>query len=244
MRGIAHKKEKPLLFIMTSHDRLGDTREKTGFRFEELAIPYYLLHDAGLFVDLASIAGGPPHPDPHTYDKDHKEANPDLVSRFTNDPEAMYKLLNTLTIGSGECRAENFRGLYLVGGYGAMWDFPENEELQRLVRDAFELGLPVAALGHGAAGLLNVKSGDAYVLDGREITATSNDDEYKSGRRGSVPFLLENRLRSRGARFRSGEVPFVVEDHPFITGQNLAAVRLLGEKLRDRVRTLAEKRVA
>ena len=30
-----------ILFVLTSHDRLGDTGHKTGFWLEEFAAPYY-----------------------------------------------------------------------------------------------------------------------------------------------------------------------------------------------------------
>lgn len=33
--------------MLTSHDQLGDTGEKTGFWLEEFAAPYYVLRDAG-----------------------------------------------------------------------------------------------------------------------------------------------------------------------------------------------------
>lgn len=36
--------------ILTSHDRLGDTGDKTGFWLEELVAPYYTLHDAGVEI--------------------------------------------------------------------------------------------------------------------------------------------------------------------------------------------------
>ena len=36
-----------VLFVLTSHDQLGDTGKKTGFWLEEFAAPYYLLKDAG-----------------------------------------------------------------------------------------------------------------------------------------------------------------------------------------------------
>ena len=31
-----------ILMVLTSHDRLGDTGEKTGFWLEEFAAPYYV----------------------------------------------------------------------------------------------------------------------------------------------------------------------------------------------------------
>jgi putative intracellular protease/amidase len=44
-----------ILMILTSHDTLGDTGQKTGFWLEEFAAPYYVFRDAGL--EVAS-----PHP--------------------------------------------------------------------------------------------------------------------------------------------------------------------------------------
>ena len=36
-----------VLIVLTSHDKLGNTGEKTGFWLEEFAAPYYVLKDAG-----------------------------------------------------------------------------------------------------------------------------------------------------------------------------------------------------
>jgi len=53
-----------ILFVLTSHDALGDTGEKTGFWVEEFAAPYYVFADAGADITLASPAGGQPPIDP------------------------------------------------------------------------------------------------------------------------------------------------------------------------------------
>jgi putative intracellular protease/amidase len=55
---------KNILFVLTSHDELGNTGEKTGFWIEEFAAPYYLLKDKGVNVTLASPKGGQPPIDP------------------------------------------------------------------------------------------------------------------------------------------------------------------------------------
>ena len=49
-----------ILVVLTSHDQLGDTGEKTGFWLEELAAPYYAFLDAGAQLTLASPKGGLP----------------------------------------------------------------------------------------------------------------------------------------------------------------------------------------
>ena len=53
-----------ILMVLTSHDELGDTGDKTGFWLEEFAAPYYVLKDAGHDITLASPAGGKPPLDP------------------------------------------------------------------------------------------------------------------------------------------------------------------------------------
>ena len=50
-----------ILMILTSHDTLGDTGQKTGFWLEEFAAPYYVFRDAGLEVALATPKGGQRH---------------------------------------------------------------------------------------------------------------------------------------------------------------------------------------
>ena len=46
-----------ILMVLTSHDKLGDTGNKTGFWLEEFAAPYYVLRDAGAEITLASPKG-------------------------------------------------------------------------------------------------------------------------------------------------------------------------------------------
>ncbi len=55
---------KKVLFVLTSHEDLGNTGLKTGFWIEEFAAPYYLLKDKGVEITLASPKGGQPPIDP------------------------------------------------------------------------------------------------------------------------------------------------------------------------------------
>ncbi|WP_348772840.1 hypothetical protein [Aquimarina sp. MMG016] len=50
-----------LLFVLTSHDKLENTGEKTSFWIEEFAAPYYYLADKGVDITLVSPKGGQPH---------------------------------------------------------------------------------------------------------------------------------------------------------------------------------------
>ena len=49
-----------ILMVLTSHDKLGDTGEKTGFWLEEFVAPYYAFLDAGATITVASPKGGQP----------------------------------------------------------------------------------------------------------------------------------------------------------------------------------------
>src|SRR3954470_8197437 len=46
-----------ILMVLTSHDTLGNTGNKTGFWLEEFAAPYYVFRDAGVQLTLASPKG-------------------------------------------------------------------------------------------------------------------------------------------------------------------------------------------
>ena len=46
-----------VLFLVTSHDQMGDTGNKTGFWLEEVATPYYSLLDAGCDITVRIAQG-------------------------------------------------------------------------------------------------------------------------------------------------------------------------------------------
>ena len=44
-----------ILVVLTSHDKLGNTGEKTGFWLEELAAPYYKVDNHRLILKVISL---------------------------------------------------------------------------------------------------------------------------------------------------------------------------------------------
>ena len=74
-----------ILLVLTSHDQLGDTGQKTGFWLEEFTSPYYVFKDAGAEVVLASPKGGQPPLDPKSNEADSQT---DSTRRFAKDDAA------------------------------------------------------------------------------------------------------------------------------------------------------------
>src|ERR1700753_734634 len=110
-----------VLIVATSHEQLGATGRKTGSWLEELAIPYYVFKDEGEQITLASPLGGAIPLDPRS--ESILASNP-TIRRFQRDAEGVSALANSLPLQS--VKAEDFTMLYIAGGHGAMWDFPDN----------------------------------------------------------------------------------------------------------------------
>lgn len=206
--------------VLTSHDRLGRSGRNTGFWFEELAAPYETFAAAGLDMVLTSPRGGAAPVDPASLlDASVTPA----VRRFQANRHAMARVESTVAL---ETLAEqSVDAVFLVGGHGVMWDFPESTALGTLIQRTVGAGGIVAAVCHGAAGLLAAAANVPTLVKGRALTAFSDAEESIVGATEVVPFLLEKRLREIGAKFSSG-APFgvhVVRDGQLITGQNPAS---------------------
>lgn len=210
---------KSILFVVTSHGKLGKTGEATGLWLEELAAPYYAFIDAGYHVDIVSIAGGPVPIDPRS--RADLGQNPPSVERFLADPEAMEAIEDSRSVGN--VNGTIYAAVFLPGGHGTMWDLPDSHPLAELIAETYESGRVVAAVCHGPAGLVNVRlsNGDPLVK-GREVSAFTDSEEAAVGLTKAVPFLLESKLAELGAIIRSGPdfEPFAVVDENLVTGQN------------------------
>ncbi|HIK32148.1 MAG TPA: type 1 glutamine amidotransferase domain-containing protein [Oscillatoriales cyanobacterium M59_W2019_021] len=223
-----------ILIVITSHDRLGETGQKTGFWLEELASPYYVFVDAGAEVTLASIKGGEPPLDP----KSHlPESQTESTQRFMADEEAKTRLQNTVAIA--DINAEDYDAIFLSGGHGTMWDFPNSVELTQTLEAFDRDGKVIAAVCHAPAALVAVKSASGEPLvKGRTITAFTDSEERAVQLESVVPFLLETRLRDLGSNFKAEAdfAPHVEEDGLLISGQNPASSELAAERVLQRCR--------
>jgi putative intracellular protease/amidase len=222
---------KKFLFVLTSHSQLGDSGEKTGFHYSEMAEPYYILSDHGFEVDLASIAGGEPPIDPSST-KDNGEEEFESVRRFMKDQDAQTKLKNTKKVD--DVKIDGYEGVYLPGGHGAMWDFPNSQGLKALLESADQNQKIIAAVCHGPAGFVNImtKDGTPLVKD-RRLNSFTDEEERAVKKDKIVPFLLETKLRELGGFIEKQQpfVGYVAEDSHLITGQNPKSASLVANSI-------------
>ncbi len=225
---------KKVLFVLTSHEDLGNTGEKTGFWIEEFAAPYYLLKDKGVEVILASPKGGQPPIDPKSATADFE--TPATV-RFNGDKETQEILSKTLVLGT--VNQADYAAVFYPGGHGPLWDLAEDKNSITLIEAFYNNNKPVAAVCHAPAVFKNTKNADGTPLvKGKRVTGFTNSEEDAVQLTAVVPFLVENMLKSNGGIYSKKDDwnPYAVEDGLLITGQNPASSELVAELLLDQLK--------
>lgn len=215
-----------ILAVVTSTAKMGSKRKKTGYELTELARAYYVFQANGFEVDIASTQGGKA---PAVIDDDDMG---EFDYAFLNDASAMKKVENSMNIK--DVKAEHYQAIYFVGGKGSMFDFPESLAIQNLVLDFDKNNKVIAAVCHGSAAFTQVirEDGTPY-LNNKRVSAFTNEEELFLIPKAKelFPFLLEDELRKRGAKFEAGAqyLEQVSQDSKLITGQNPWSVWRMAE---------------
>ena len=210
-----------ILMILTSHDQLGDTGNKTGFWLEEFAAPYYIFKDAGAQITLASPKGGQPPLDPKS---DNEDAQTKDTRRFKKDKAAVEALAHTTKLF--EVSSEDFDAVFYPGGHGPLWDLAEDADSIRLIESMVAAGKTVSAVCHAPAVFRHAKAADgAPLVKGKKVTGFTNSEEEAVQLTKVVPFLVQDMLEANGGHYNKGDdwKPHVVTDGKLITGQNPAS---------------------
>lgn len=223
-----------ILFVVTSHDKLGDTGKKTGFWVEEFAAPYYKFTDAGNTVTVATPKGGQAPIDPSS---EAESAQTDATDRFYKDDKLQAVIAGTKKLS--DMNAENFDAVFYPGGHGPLWDLANDTDSAKLILDFYNSGKMVGAVCHAPGAFKNVKleNGDAFIK-GKKFTGFSNTEEEAVQLTDVVPFLLETELQEQGGSYSKTEDwgVHVVEDGLLITGQNPASSEAVAEKMMTRAK--------
>lgn len=208
-----------ILIIVTSVATYENQNLKTGLWLSELTHMYHSAKEQGYEIAIASPKGGNTPLDPESL----KPMMLDKLSKaYYNDDKFMELLKHTKTLEDVE--NEEFDVVYLTGGHGTMYDFPDNTALQNIIRKHYENQKIVSAVCHGVGGLLNVKlSNGEYLIKDKTITGFNWQEELLARRRKQVPFNLEEELKKRNSNYRKSFIPMTSKVHidgNLITGQN------------------------
>jgi len=212
------KKNLKVLVVLTSHDQLGDTGNKTGFWVEEFGAPYYVLADAGVNVTIASPKGGQPPIDPKSA---LPEFQTEATKRFDEDKELKIKLANSIPLK--EISEQDYDAIFYPGGHGPLWDLTNDKTSIALIEAFWRNNKPVAAVCHAPGVLRFVKDTNGSLLvKGKKVTGFSNSEEEAVQLTNVVPFLVEDELVKLGGIYSKGEDwnSYVLKDGNLITGQN------------------------
>ncbi|CAI2458311.1 type 1 glutamine amidotransferase domain-containing protein [Serratia plymuthica] len=218
---------KPVLCVVTSHPIKGVSGVPTGFFMAELTHPLKVLEDAGIPTVIASIRGGQPPIDGF-------DLSDPVNAWFWNETDFQHRLATTPPLS--ELNGADYSAVFFAGGHGTMWNYRDNPDAQRIIREVYESGGIVSAVCHGPAALVDAKlSNGEYLVKGKNLAAFTNKEEDEVQGTAVVPYLLETALREHGAHHH--EAPNwsenVVTDGRLITGQNPASAHGVGVALAD-----------
>jgi putative intracellular protease/amidase len=217
-----------ILMVLTSHDQLGNTGRKTGFWLEEFAAPYFVFHDAGVDLTLASPKGGQPPIDPKS---DLPENQTPAMARFKQDAAAQKVLVSTVRLA--DVKTEDYDTVFYPGGHGPMWDLAESPASIALLESFYNSGKPIALVCHSPGVLRHVTYKGEPLAKGKHVTGFTNGEEEEVQLTKVVPFLVEDELLRLGAIYEkmANWQPFSVTDGRLITGQNPASSTLTAQAL-------------
>lgn len=240
---------KRALIVTTSHATLnspGQTQgDPTGVFGSEMTEPYYEFKAAGMEVDIASIKGGEVPIDPQSF---YYIIKTDSDERFLEDKEFQGKVQNSIPINAVD--VSKYDVIFLAGGWGPAYDFPESEALADKVSEAYYADhKPIlAAVCHGPLGFVRARNRDGGLLiRGRPMTGVT-DKQVKELGIEITPYHPETELREAGVKFESSTAfrdmfanHVVIDDEQrFVTGQNQNA----GAEVANKAMVLVVARLA
>jgi len=220
------------------------THRLTGI--DALEVGYFWLvlkRHMNIDVTFCSPRGGAVAVDPASFEMAQKDEK--LKDHLRTDSEFMEKICHTLPIKWID--PTEYSIVLIPGRHGAMFDLPECDTVEEVIETIYENNGWICAIGHGVSALLNVqtKQGE-YLLKNKRITCYTNAEEKEKRFDDFLPFLLEDKVRERGAQIDTTK-PFtphvVVSEHDrLITAQSFPSIKQFMQKITEK--TMAGKNKA
>ncbi|KAL4807992.1 class I glutamine amidotransferase-like protein [Aspergillus unguis] len=221
---------KRILLVVTNVSHYADPAHPTGLWLSELTHAWQVFEEHGFKQTIVSPAGGLSPLEPRSL----KFPNYDKTAKAWRADPARMALLEK-TASPDQINSADFDAIYFTGGHATMYDFPDNEGLQRITREIFERGGIVSSVCHGYCGLLNTKLSDgSYLVAGRRMTGFTWQEEGLAMVRKVVPYNAEAEVKQRGAHYQKARLPFVsyaVVDGNLVTGQNPMSAKETAKKV-------------
>ncbi len=215
-----------VLIPVTNHATLGDTNEENGTFSPELTHVVRVLENAGIDYDIASIHGGKAP----IYGRDIEDDQ--VNSEVINNKEFIDRVDNTLSVSS--VNAGDYNGVFYPGGFGLLSDLATESSFAKISAEIYEDGGVISAVCHGPGALLPItlSNGEA-LLSSKSVTGFTREEEVDYGTINSIPFLLEEALTRKSARYNKVQPwgTLVIEDDRVITGQNPSSAHEVGVAL-------------
>lgn len=217
---------KKVLIPVTNHATLGSTDQVNGTYAPELTHVVHVFNQQGIDFDITSINGG--EAPLYGTDIEGDEVNEQVLAN-----EAFQaKISNTTPIA--QVKIDDYDAIFYPGGFGLLSDLAENADVAKLAAEHYEQGGFIAAVCHGPAALLPIMlSTGESLLSTKSVTAFTREEEVDFGTINDIPFLLEEALARKAARYNKVQPwqELVIEDERVITGQNPASAHAVGKAL-------------
>lgn len=215
-----------VLIPVTNHATLGETDQENGTFSPELTHVVDVFNKAGIDYDIASIKGGKAP----VYGQDIE--GDDVNKSVLASEDFQNRINNTLPVS--QVTISDYDAVFYPGGFGLLSDLATNEDFAKLSAAHYENGGIIAAVCHGPGALLPItlSNGDS-LLATKSVTGFTREEEVDYGTINDIPFLLEEALTRKAARFNKVQPwgTFVIEDDRVITGQNPASAHAVGEAI-------------
>lgn len=217
---------KKILIPVTNHATLGDTDQANGTYSPEITHVIHELSAAGFDYDIASIEGG--KAPLYGIDIEGDEVNTTVLA----DDDFQNRINNTIPVS--QVNIDDYDAVFYPGGFGLLSDLAHDANFAQLSAKHYEKGGVIAAVCHGPAALLPItlSSGES-LLASKSVTGFTREEEIDFGTIEDIPFLLEESLSRKAARFSKVQPwqDLVIVDERVITGQNPTSAHSVGKAL-------------
>lgn len=224
---VSNKTGKKILFIVSNAHFHGNSTIGTGNSFAEIINAYHTFVSSGYTVDFVSPEGG-------SIPLAYISTSDTLQKQYLYNPDFMYAVGHTFS--PKEIDYKNYKAVHYIGGGSAMYNVPENKDIQRIALQVYEENNGIiSSVCHGTAGIVHLKTKDGnYLVRGKKISGYPESYEKKDAEYfKQFPFLIQKTIEERGGTFKFSDqdVPHVETDGRIITGQNYQSSSGVAKKI-------------